>query len=587
VSSPIATLPLERAEDVFALRQTGRVAAAALGCDEADQVRFATALSELGREILVRQAKSSAHFTLADDGSLCVDIDRFPHSRGDTAIVGLDAARKLIGDVVVSEGGPDSTITIRLHNRDRLRTRASATALRDAIARSVAPRPLDEMRLENRDLIATLSELKAQQDQLLQLNEELEETNRGVMAMYGQLADELEETNRGVVALYAELDDKTVRLSEANEAKSRFLANVSHELRSPVNSILALVRLITDPEEDCISEAQRKQLSLIGSSGEELLRLVNQLLDLAKAESGRLEPDIVPVNIPALLADLRGSLRPLLRPGVQFEFDIGDLPVVHTDGTLLNQVLRNVLTNAVKFTPSGGIRLSAQQLGPHQIEISVCDTGIGIAPDQLERIFEEFYQIRGPLQADHKGTGLGLPYARRLTHIIGGEMSIESETGQGSTFTIRIPVQSQPLLRAPESPRQTSPHGARVNTILIVDDEDGFRTALRGMLQGLAGRIIEARGGREGLELLRSARPDLAFIDLRMPDLDGAALLSAMSADPVLRSIPAVIVTSAELKPALRRTLHGAAAILSKANLDRSSVARAIDEALGAAAGTQ
>ncbi|MGD1067478.1 MAG: hybrid sensor histidine kinase/response regulator, partial [Vulcanimicrobiaceae bacterium] len=459
--------------------------------------------------------------------------------------------------------------------------RANPVTLREELSRITSPSALDELRLENRDLIAALSELETHQEQLVQLNGELEETNRGVMAMYAQLADELEETNRGVVALYAEIDEKTVRLNEANEAKSRFLANVSHELRSPVNSILALGRLLLDPSSDGLTGAQRQQLELVRSSGGELLLLVNQLLDLAKAESGRIEPDVTTVDLGALFAELRGALRPLARAGVTLVVDAPTpLPPVETDPMLLGQVLRNLLTNALKFTPHGTVRLAARVESAHALEITVSDTGIGIAREDLERIFEEFYQVRGPLQVEQKGTGLGLPYARRLAQTLGAEMRVESESGRGSTFTLRVPLVWQPLLRAPHTPGQQPPAPVSVGTVLIVDDDEGFRTALRGMLQGLASQVLEARGGIEGLQLLREYGPELAFVDLRMPDLDGAAVLAEMSSDPRLRAIPVVIVTSAELSPSLQTILGSAAAVLAKATVSRESVRGAIAAAL-------
>lgn len=583
MTEPVAKRPLDIAEHVFALRQSGRAAAAVLGCDEADQVRFATALSELGREAVAHGGGASAVFRLQRDGSLTVDIDRFPRAALDGKVrTGMDAARKLVGDVTVRSGSDARTVTVTLRRPPSgSKALVSAATIRAALARAVPSGPLDELRLENRDLIDTLEELKTKQEQLVNLNAELEETNRGVMAMYAQLADELEETNRGVVALYAELDDKTVRLNEASEAKSRFLASVSHELRSPVNSVLGLAGLLLDAENGSLTESQEKQLQLIVKSAGELLRLVNELLDLAKAESGRLQPDIAQVDLATVFSDLRGALRPLVRPGVELVAEIPQLPAIETDRTLLTQVVRNLLTNAVKFTTSGMVRLSARYVTPHALEIEVCDTGIGIAPEDQARVFEEFFQVRGPLQSAYKGTGLGLPYARRVIETLGGRIRLESEVGRGSVFTIELPVQWEPLLVAPASPGQSESGATQVATVLIVDDDDGFRAALRGMLQGSAGRVIEARGGIEGLELMRAAPPDLAFIDLRMPDMDGVAVVENMKADPKLQSIPVVIVTSAQLSPAIRTTLGTASALLAKSNVNRDSVQVAVGAALG------
>ncbi len=231
----VARVAIGAPEDVFALRQSGRAAAAAVGRDEADQVRIATALSELGREVVAHGVSATAVFAIAPDGTLTIEIAGFPRAvngrRGNGA-TGLGAARKLVDEVIVADAPEPGRMNVTL----RVRGTGAEVArrikeLRRLMARSATPGPLDELRLENRDLIATLEQLQHHDEQLARLNAELEETNRGVMAMYAQLADELEETNRGVVALYAELDDKTLRLNEASEAKSRFLASVSHELR--------------------------------------------------------------------------------------------------------------------------------------------------------------------------------------------------------------------------------------------------------------------------------------------------------------------------------------------------------------------
>ena len=583
MNESIASFALQRAEDVFALRQSGRVAAGGIGCDEADQVRFATALSEIGREALSRSTASTAIFSLEGGLALHVVFEHFPRLRGrvDTALIGLQAARKLVDEVAITDNETSSSVVVSMRSRTSgSRSGTSAAQLREKIHRSAAPRPLDELRLENRDLVATLSELKFQQDQLVQLNAELEETNRGVVAMYAQLADELEETNRGVVALYAELDDKTIRLNEANEAKSRFLANVSHELRSPVNSILGLVQLLADPFASSISDDQRKQLSLVASSGAELLLLVNQLLDIAKAESGRLDPEVRRIDLAERLAELRGALRPLVRPGVKLEFDLPDLPPVETDPVLLIQVLRNLLTNALKFTPAGKVRLAVRLNDAQEIIMSVIDSGIGIAPADQAKVFEEFFQVRGPLQADRKGTGLGLPYARRVTQTLGGHMTMESEPGHGSTFTVRIPLHWQPLLRAAESPGVQPVDDVTVPTALIIDDDPSFRTTLRGMLQGIASRVLEAGGGMEGLKLMRDSPPDIVFVDLRMPDLDGSTVLAEIMTDLRLRNIRTVIVTSMQLTSTLRAALGPATAVLAKEGVTRESVRKTVADAL-------
>jgi signal transduction histidine kinase len=260
------------------------------------------------------------------------------------------------------------------------------------------------------------------------------------MALYHQLSDELEETNRGVVALYAELDEKSVQLRAASEAKTRFLANVSHELRAPVTAIIGLGRLLTDSSSDRLTEDQARQVDLIRSSASDLLSLVNDLLDLAKAEAGRIEPTPADVDLRAVFGQLRGTLRPLAtRPEVDFVVEEPQITTIRTDEVLLAQVLRNLLTNAIKFTSAGSIRLTAHRV-EDDVEFTVADTGTGIPEELHERIFEEFFQVPGSKALDGKGTGLGLPYARRLVGILGGALRVESTPGAGSTFTVRLPI---------------------------------------------------------------------------------------------------------------------------------------------------
>lgn len=565
---------VQQTEDIYALRQGGRLAAAALGCDEPDQVRLATALSELGREVIARKSATHAAFSLLGDGSVAIEMRPFPPS----ATAAIDAARKLLGEVDVRDDGSGSFVV--LHTRSLAhRQRPTEADLRTAVSAARSQRPLDELRLENHDLIMTLDRLKEKQEDLIRLNGELEETNRGVMAMYSRLSEELEETNRGVVALYAELDDKTVLLKTASEAKTRFLASVTHELRSPLHSILGLAGFLCDPLDPSITPEQRRQAELIRGSADELLKLINGLLDISKVESGKLEAEITLVAVDELLTDLRGSLRPLVPPGIDFIVKTcQDEAVLETDPVLLGQVLRNLVTNALKFTLNGSVTLSCSRPDSYTIAFTVADTGVGIAPEHQARVFEEFYQVRSSTQNGiKKGSGLGLPYAKRVAEFLGGEMTLESSPGQGSTFTVTLPMAWRPLSYGAAT---VGIEGVRVGKALIIDDDPALRTALRGMLQGVANQVYEAANGTDGLERMDDLRPDILFLDLRLPDLDGSDVLAEIRRRPEVRDTPVVIVTSAEIG----RDEFAGTVLLAKSTLDRHSLGRAIVEARSASA---
>jgi signal transduction histidine kinase len=576
----LATLPIDRAEDVFALRQSGRVAASALGCDEPEQVRVATALSELGRESLFHGGGSAVTFSMESESTLLVEIRGYPSAslKTNAKFGGFAAAQKLLDDLRIVDLDGSKAITFRLRFPSRRAAKIDPGQLAQALRRAAAPRPLEELRLDNRNLVATLTELKAQREQLVQLNAELQETNRGVLAMYSQLAGELEETNRGVVALYAELDDKSARVHDANQAKTRFLASVSHELRSPIISIVGLTRLLLNDEAESVPGERGKQLELISGSAAELLRLVNDLLDLAKAESGRLQPDVAEVNLSDVLLELRGSLRPFVSPSVSLVVDVAESSIVYTDRLLLTQVIRNLATNALKFTTQGTVHIRTRQTGEDAVQIEVADTGIGIAADDQPKVFQEFFQVRGPLQAQYKGSGLGLPYARRVAQTLGGDIFLRSEPGRGSTFTVWLPTRrGEPALPADHPAAALPEVRARLGRVLVIDDDPAFRTTLCRLLKGNAKDIVEASTGQEALISMRHRPPDVAFLDLRMPDLDGAEVLAAMGADATLRDIPVVIVTGTEVSvsdPALSR----AGALISKTQLNRDAITRALGQ---------
>ncbi|MEU0359506.1 sensor histidine kinase [Streptomyces cyaneofuscatus] len=444
----LAAYELTTAQDVFALRRTGQSAAAALGMDRQDQVRVATALSELGRDRL-GCAGLTVSFALPAGREPVLSVV-FAWTGGTKAAPDLEPAARLLHRVRHEPAAPGGRIVAEHPLPASWADGADARrGVREALSRHASPTLADDLRSQTRDLITALEETRAQREEMRRLNEELEETNRGVLALYTELSQELEETNSGVVALHAELEEKSARLRETSEAKTRFWRNISHELRTPVNAVVALTRLLLAPGSAPLTDEQRRQLSLIDASGQSLLSLVGDLLDVAKAEAGQLEINAAPTDLRALLAQSGAVMRGTAAPGVALLMpEPTSLPVAVTDEALLTRILRNLLSNALKFTEKGEVRLEFR-VDPPWMAFTVTDTGVGIPKDELARVFEEFYQVRGPLQRVHRGTGLGLPYARTLTELLGGTLRLSSTPGAGTRVEVELPFVPAPLPSAP------------------------------------------------------------------------------------------------------------------------------------------
>jgi signal transduction histidine kinase len=263
------------------------------------------------------------------------------------------------------------------------------------------------------------------------------------------LQAELDETNRGVLALYAELDTQAQQLRQATELKSRFLAYMSHEFRTPISSIRSLTRLLLDRVDGPLTDEQEKQINFIRTTSEEFADMVNDLLDLAKVEAGRIDVSPGWFELVDLFAALRGMFKPVLvNPDVQLIFEEPQgIAQLFTDDAKLSQILRNYISNALKFTAQGEVRVSAVTApaasgipGEGEITFSVADTGIGIAPEFHDAIFQDFIQIGSPIQKRLRGTGLGLSLSKRLAELLGGRVGLRSEPGVGSVFSVTLPL---------------------------------------------------------------------------------------------------------------------------------------------------
>jgi len=254
---------------------------------------------------------------------------------------------------------------------------------------------------------------------------------------------ELAETNKGVVALYAELDDKAEQLREASELKSRFLSYMSHEFRTPLGSIRSMARILLDRMDGPLNAEQEKQVRFMRDSAAELTEMVNDLLDLAKIEAGRITISPAWFEMVDLFAALRGMFKPILTSdsvSLVMEEPV-DVPRIYTDDKKLSQVLRNFISNALKFTHEGEVRVTARgDAGKDTVTFSVADTGIGIAPEHHAAIFHDFVQVDSPIQKRLRGTGLGLSLSKKIAELLGGTVAVESELGKGSVFSVTIPV---------------------------------------------------------------------------------------------------------------------------------------------------
>jgi signal transduction histidine kinase len=363
------------------------------------------------------------------------------------------------------------------------------------------------------------------------------------------------------------------QLQEANRAKSLFLANVSHELRTPLNAVIGFSDLLREPATGALNEEQAGYVADIQESGEHLLRLINDILDLTKIEAGKLEACLAPVEVGRALHDAVAMLRPQAgRKQLSVEVAAGgDLVPATLDENLFRQVLINLLSNAVKFTPRGGRIVVSARRDDLDLVVQVADTGIGIAAPDLERVFEEFYQVDNSYSRQYEGTGLGLALVRRMVELQSGTITAESKVGEGSRFTCRFrgvlppslgpvaePVPAHP---APARMRASAPasgiadepaSGARGGqaspTIVLVEDNPMNRKLARNVLRSHGYRIVEATSGEQALGLIAGTPADLILMDLQLPGMDGLELTRRLKADPHTATVPIVALTAHALE---------------------------------------
>jgi signal transduction histidine kinase/CheY-like chemotaxis protein len=477
--------------------------------------------------------------------------------------LGIIGAKRLMDDFhIESKANKGTAISLvkNLPPHVPRQTHQRLVKLAAEIAKSGPRNLLDDMRQQNRELLQVMNDLRSRQEELSRLNAELEDTNRGV------------------VALYAELDEKAERLRRSDQMKSRFLSNMSHEFRTPLTSIMALSRLLMDGADGKLSVEQQKQVTYIRKSAESLLEMVNDLLDLARVEAGKSIVRPTRFHIANLFGGLRGVMRPLqVNEAVELIFDDASaLPPMNSDEAKVAQILRNFVANALKFTEQGSVRVSARLSDDGKAAIfAVSDTGIGIEPEHVGLIFQEFAQVDGAVQRKYRGSGLGLPLSRGLAELLGGRVWLESVPGTGSTFYAEIPMTYHGA--EAEVPATSRP----ACDLVIIDDEEVSRYLIRQTL-GPGLEMSEAADGPSGIEMARTQKPRGILLDLRMPGMSGFDVLSELKRDETTRDIPVVIVTSQVLSASERDILNAqATAVLSKEVLSKPDGAQKIRKAIG------
>lgn len=427
----------------------------------------------------------------------------------------------------------------------------------------------EELRTSNEELEQQTAALSQAQAYLANQKAELEQNNE-------QLSDQariLDERNVALNAAQGELEARAEQLQRASRYKSEFLANMSHELRTPLNSSLILSKLLSENKAGNLTGEQIKYARTIYSAGNDLLNLINDILDLSKVEAGKLDLHIEEVPLQRIVEALQRTFEPLARQkqlNLGFVNAIDPSPTISTDFRRLEQVLKNLLSNAVKFTEKGSVSVTLRRAGDDAVQFVVTDSGIGIAPEQQQMIFEAFQQADGTTSRIYGGTGLGLSISRSLAHLLGGTISLSSTPGAGSTFTLTLPLaygaaagpapvaelprvnpvvpvlplDEEPIVQTIPDDRLDAPSGRR--TVLVIEDEAEFAHILRDLAHELNYRCIIGATAVEALRLAEQFVPNAILLDLNLPDRSGLVVLQELKANPHTRHIPVHVVSASD-----------------------------------------
>ncbi len=566
---PLLSFNLHHDQDVVTARRHAAEIASLLDFDVPDQTRIATAVSEIARNAFRYAGGGWVEFDVEldtrpqrlvvrvhDDGPGVAELDDVLNGQYQSPTGmgrGIMGARRLMDRFSIDSSASGTRVVLEktLPPRGTVVTSERLVQIGEAV-RQRRPRGLvEEMQQQNQELLRALEELQRKQQELAHLNRELEDTNRGV------------------VALYAELDERADHLRRADDLKSRFVSNMTHEFRTPVNAIVGLCNLLLDDRRQEGRDPE-PELGYIMRAADQLSDLVNDLLDLAKVEAGKTIVRATDFDIQKLFGALRGMLRPLLlSQSVSLVFEeAGALPPLHTDEAKVSQILRNLISNALKFTERGEVRVSVwtdERAGT--ITFTVADSGIGIAPEDQERIFEEFSQLEHRLQRGVRGTGLGLPLARRLAELLGGTLTLTSEPGVGSTFAVTLPARYVPRGKV-EAPVAWTPEPGKL-PLLVIEDAPDAQDFYEKTLKNSPFQVYPASSAEEAIAALETMHPAAIVLDLVLAATPEWDLLIRLKRDDRTRAIPVLIVSALDeqekglalgadaylVKPVERRTL--------------------------------
>ncbi|HWP18784.1 MAG TPA: response regulator [Burkholderiaceae bacterium] len=462
-------------------------------------------------------------------------------------------------------------------------------ALRSAIYRQQLVELLEQTQRQSEELQAQQEELRVANEELEQQARALQESQTALEEQQAQLEQtntqleerthELERQKQELVVAQQALRLNATRLEAASRHKSEFLANMSHELRTPLNSALILAKLLADNREGTLTEEQVKYARSIHAANSDLLALINDILDLSKIEAGRIEIQAEPVSVDTIVRNLKATFDPIAQTkGLAFNVRrAARVPAtLLTDEMRLMQVLKNLLSNAFKFTEQGEVEVSILPAGAGRVAFAVRDTGVGIAPEQQEVIFEAFRQADGSTSRKYGGTGLGLSISRELAHRLGGRITVDSAPGRGSTFTLELPLAWQPLPGTSPAPEPSAPAEALVaerrepgtatrpapaatapaqagddrdrltrrhRLILVVEDDEHFARVLYDLAHEMDFDCVIAATGAEAVELARDLQPTGVLLDIGLPDQSGLGVLEQLKRDPSTRHIPVHVVS--------------------------------------------